>query len=293
MLHTPLLSRSFPPLQAAVRAAAAAAADGDEPIYLSDDDEEAAAHAAAVAVAQRQHRSAAAGGGGGHAGDDPPIDLPDGIDAEEARMLEAAMLGVPYGGRIPDWGAEAAARDARAASAAAAAADPASLASRALVQEQDAAYQASLAVDRVKEEERVAVAAAVAAEAAAAATATRAAAAAAAQAAEAGASRVAAAAACLPTEPEPGTPGALSVAVRLPDGTRLTRRFHPATDRVGHLFAWVVSSSPASPPPRAFRLVSSYPRRVLEEPEGMGGGPSLAEAGFAGGGSEALMVEAV
>jgi hypothetical protein len=31
------------------------------------------------------------------------LDLPEGIDAEEARMLEAAMLGVPYQGRIPDW----------------------------------------------------------------------------------------------------------------------------------------------------------------------------------------------
>jgi hypothetical protein len=31
------------------------------------------------------------------------LELPEGIDAEEARMLEAAMLGVPYQGRIPDW----------------------------------------------------------------------------------------------------------------------------------------------------------------------------------------------
>ena len=34
------------------------------------------------------------------------LDLPEGVDEgmyEEARMLEAAMLGVPYEGRMPDF----------------------------------------------------------------------------------------------------------------------------------------------------------------------------------------------
>jgi hypothetical protein len=30
-------------------------------------------------------------------------DLPAGIDLEEARMVESAMLGVPYTGRLPDF----------------------------------------------------------------------------------------------------------------------------------------------------------------------------------------------
>lgn len=42
-----------------------------------------------------------AGGSGGMQGDE--IELPEGIDTEEARMLEAAMLGIPYQGRIPDF----------------------------------------------------------------------------------------------------------------------------------------------------------------------------------------------
>ena len=38
--------------------------------------------------------------------DDEDDDLPEGVDAsevEEARMLEAALLGVPYQGRMPDF----------------------------------------------------------------------------------------------------------------------------------------------------------------------------------------------
>lgn len=29
--------------------------------------------------------------------------MPEGVDVEEARMLEAAMLGIPYTGRMPDF----------------------------------------------------------------------------------------------------------------------------------------------------------------------------------------------
>ena len=44
-------------------------------------------------------------GGAGHQGAEE-MELPEGVDAsevEEARMLEAALLGVPYQGRIPDF----------------------------------------------------------------------------------------------------------------------------------------------------------------------------------------------
>ena len=66
------------------------------------------------------------------------VDLPEGINVEEARMLEAAMLGIPYTGRMPTFGE----------GAAAAPVDPEARAQRALRREQDEAYEESLAADR-------------------------------------------------------------------------------------------------------------------------------------------------
>jgi len=150
------------------------------------------------------------------------------------------MLGVPHAVRIPDWGAEAAARAARRSSAAAA--------PRALVQEQDAAYQASLAADRAKAEERAETEKSAAQAAAVAEQAAAASAAAEAEAAAVAAARVGAAAACLLplVEPRPGAPGTVAVAIRLPDGTRLTRRFEAGTARV---WATCLPSSYLLPPP--------------------------------------------
>jgi hypothetical protein len=48
------------------------------------------------------------GGGGMQHEFFPP--MPDDVNAEEARMLEAVMLGVPYTGHIPDFEAQAAVR---------------------------------------------------------------------------------------------------------------------------------------------------------------------------------------
>lgn len=70
---------------------------------------------------------------------DEPLDLPEGINLEEARMLEAAMLGIPYAGRIPDFSA---------APAAAAPLSPGTLEQHAIRREQDQAYEESLALDR-------------------------------------------------------------------------------------------------------------------------------------------------
>jgi hypothetical protein len=64
--------------------------------------------------------------------------LPDGINIEEARMLEAAMLGTAYEGRMPDFANPMPPSDAPT--------DPAIVEERFLREEQDAAYQASLAV---------------------------------------------------------------------------------------------------------------------------------------------------
>eukprot|EP00878_Enallax_costatus_P040718 GHUV01047072.1.p1 GENE.GHUV01047072.1~~GHUV01047072.1.p1 ORF type:complete len:335 (+),score=129.82 GHUV01047072.1:141-1145(+) len=67
------------------------------------------------------------------------LDLPEGINLEEARMLEAAMLGIPYQGRMPDFNAAAAAAEQL---------SPGTVERRSLQAEQDAAYEESLALDR-------------------------------------------------------------------------------------------------------------------------------------------------
>ena len=68
------------------------------------------------------------------------FEMPEGIDTEEARMLEAAMLGVPYEGRIPDFSQrrEPAARNL----------SPAAAERLAYMQEQDMEYEESLAADK-------------------------------------------------------------------------------------------------------------------------------------------------
>eukprot|EP00879_Flechtneria_rotunda_P011830 GHRR01012357.1.p1 GENE.GHRR01012357.1~~GHRR01012357.1.p1 ORF type:complete len:434 (+),score=172.34 GHRR01012357.1:113-1303(+) len=73
----------------------------------------------------------------------PDIELPEGINLEEARMLEAAMLGIPYEGSIPDFR-----RDEVATATAAAPLSPETMEQRSLRAEQDAAYEESLALDR-------------------------------------------------------------------------------------------------------------------------------------------------
>lgn len=110
------------------------------------DDPDAAA-AIAIARAAEQAEAAAAGGANSAAGPaavngaapDVPLDLPDGINLEEARMLEAAMWGVPYQGRMPDFNATAAAAEQL---------SPGVVERRSLQAEQDAAYEESLALDR-------------------------------------------------------------------------------------------------------------------------------------------------
>jgi hypothetical protein len=125
-----------PPPPLARRAAAAVAGeDGVEAI----DDEAAAAEAAADAA---DAAAAAAAVTGVAVGGDEPLDLPEGINLEEARMLEAAMLGIPYQGRMPDFSAEAA------AAAAGPPLSPGAMEQRSLRAEQDAAYEESLALDR-------------------------------------------------------------------------------------------------------------------------------------------------
>jgi ubiquitin fusion degradation protein 1 len=71
-------------------------------------------------------------------------------------------------------------------------------------------------------------------------------------------------AAALPPEPSADAAGALlTAALQLPDGTRATRRF--ALDApVAALFDFVESVGAGGLPPGGYRIVTRYPRRVLE-----------------------------
>jgi len=130
--------------------------------------------------------------------------------------------------------------------------------------EQDRAYEESLAADRKRE-------AAAAAEREAAATAEREAArekareeAAAAQAAKEEAASLAAkeaAAARWAAKAEPE--GGLRLAVRLPDGSRLERRFEP-NERVADLFDFCSSSSPALALDAPLAASFGFPRKTLK-----------------------------
>lgn len=94
--------------------------------------------------------SAGTFGGAGFAGgrDAGLPDMPAGVDVEEARMMEAVMLGIPYTGRMPDFAANAgaAAGDFGDGGADGQPLSPGMRRTRALREEQDWAYQESLQV---------------------------------------------------------------------------------------------------------------------------------------------------
>jgi len=218
----------------------AIAASMDAGVITIDDDGDAAA--AAKSPHQMDHRPPplafggrgigigidGMGGAGGAGGD---FELPDGIDREEARMIEAAMLGVPYeppahrlgvsgGGGGGGGGGDRGLLNAGGVPA------PAEVMEARLIQnETDYAYEESLRMDRAKEaaarakREEEARAERAAAEAAAAA------AAAAKAEAEMRDAAVAAASSALPDEPAAGGDGVVDVAIRLPSGGRVRRRF--------------------------------------------------------------------
>ena len=124
---------------------------------------------------------------------------------------------------------------------------------------------------------------------AAAADAERAAAAAAEEAAAARAARRDAAATALAGVPDVAAGGGASVgvAIRLPDGTRCTRRFAPEAP-LASLFALVEASAWAECPAH-FALAASYPRRVFSRDDAAAG-RTLADAGLVSA-QEALFVE--
>ncbi|CAL51867.1 UBX [Ostreococcus tauri] len=201
------------------------------------------------------------GGADARGGDaDAMVDLPDGIDREEARMLEAAMLGIAYvppANRVVDYGYSAPAPDHV-------------LDARNITSETDLAYQESLRADQEKEAVRRAeevareMMEAEKAEAEARAKAER-------EAEEAARAKLASEAAdALPDEPSAEAADAVNIAFRLPDGSRVMRRFS-SSHNVRTLFSFIDGyeklhdeSSRLAVEPGTYRFIAQHPRRVIE-----------------------------
>lgn len=186
-------------------------------------------------------------------------EIPEGMDArevEEARMLEAALLGVPYEGRMPDFERE------RERSMNRGPVDPVVMETRNMRWEQDQAYEESLAADRAKaeaverakrEQERQEREAR--------------------EAEEAERKRIAheermleealeRKKKSLPSEPS-GEEAGFNVIIRMPDGSRLSRRFRPS-DPLQAVFDFL-DITVSGIKPRSYNLATSYPRKVLTD----------------------------
>lgn len=142
--------------------------------------------------------------------------------------------------------------------------DPSVREHRDLRWEQDQAYEESLAADRAKAE----AAERAAREAEEAARLEREAAEAAERAAAEEEDRVKklleTKAARLQPEPAAGTPGVVSVMVRMSDGSRISRRFHQ-TDALQAVFDFVdVQHQAASIKPETYNLINSWPRKTYK-----------------------------
>lgn len=237
----------------------------------------------------------AEGGGGGGVGgavEYDVVDLPDGIDREEARMLEAAMLGIPYeppAGRVVSGSGGAGELGVNGVGIngfnGGVTASAEATEARMMRDEQDWAYEESLRIDRAKEAAAVAKREEEERAAAEAAALAAAEAEAAAVAAEERSKAIAAAADALPDEPNAGEEGIVDVAIRLPDGRRVRRRF-AKTDPLQAIFSFLVSAEHLEAD--TYRLVAQFPRRAFENKAE--GAPTLQEVGLTQK-QEALFVE--
>ena len=220
--------------------------------------------------------------------------LPEGVTAaerEEARMLEAAMLGVPYKGPVPG---EASASERSAfggvsgvglSSSAAPTAEVAE--ARAIRTDTDWAYaRESLRLDREKEARRAREREARDREAAEAATRAAEEQAAREEAARAREAAIKTASDALPEEPAAGAEGVVDVAVKLPDGRRVRRRFMK-THPLQSVFNFLVVEDDTLEH-GTYRLVSQFPRRQFED--NAEGAPTLEDAGLTAK-QEALFVD--
>ena len=212
---------------------------------------------------------------------DDAFELPEGIDREEARMLEAAMLGVAY---IPpetttNYGPSAPA--------------PAHvLDARNIADETNRAYEESLRADR--EKEAVARAEQLAKEMIEKEKAEEWARIEAEKDAEERARMKIAeeAAEAVPDEPEASTEGVVNIAFKMPDGSRIMRRFL-SSHNAKSLFSFIdgyeklhADGARLSVEPGSYRLVAQHPRRVVENTQT----GTIADAGLTHK-QEALMID--
>ncbi|KAK9843728.1 hypothetical protein WJX81_003836 [Elliptochloris bilobata] len=151
-----------------------------------------------------------------------------------------------------------------------------------LREEQDAAFAATLREDQAVQAREQEAAAAAAASAAAVASSV----AAAAERTQRLLQQRAEARASLPAQPQPGAPGTVTVAVRLPDAAVVRRRFSAEADTAA-VYAWL-SCLEEFPHWEAgtWALVTAFPRARLPKR-----GATLAEANVVEGGGALLIVE--
>ena len=155
-------------------------------------------------------------------GEDVP--LPDDVDLEEQRMLLAAMTGEAYRGRIPDFATDPRYRPVQLS--------PGARAREQLREEQDMAYHESLAADKMKAEAAARAEQEAREEAEAIAREVERVEREEAEAAAALERALRSKQAALPEEPPAGADNAVQIVVRMPSGTRLSRRFRQ-NDRLG------------------------------------------------------------
>jgi len=192
-------------------------------------------------------------------GDQDEFILPDGIDLEEAKQLEAAMFGVAYEApearRPIDPSQSLPFVDMNASEDV--------LRNRFEKYEQDAAFQESLRLDREKETKRVLEEhkkllereEAEAKEKKRRVEAER---------------HIEEAKSTLEEEPVAGTPDVVTIRLTFPNGAKLQRRFLKA-HALKNMFAFIDSNSTAEPEggphkvlPKTYRLVAHHPRREIE-----------------------------
>ncbi|KAJ9531041.1 hypothetical protein QJQ45_000958 [Haematococcus lacustris] len=210
-------------------------------------------------------------------------------ELEEARMIEAAMLGLPYEPRLPLRGRSAGGRQAGARGGPPLG-DPDLHDGRSLRWEQDQAYEESLAADKAKADSSAEAAREAAAAARRLAEEAAAAERAAAEAAAKLKATLARKAAALVPEPAPGDPEAVTIMVRLPDGMRLSRKFKKS-NALQAVFDYVDVQHQAAtylPGNCRYNLVNQFPRHVFQESDATG---TLADMGIVSG--TALFLEVV
>mmetsp|Transcript_10297 Transcript_10297/g.19490 ORF Transcript_10297/g.19490 Transcript_10297/m.19490 type:complete len:431 (-) Transcript_10297:253-1545(-) len=193
--------------------------------------------------------------------------LPEGVDAEEARMLEAVMMGVPYTGNIPSFEQlpDAAAAAAGTVADGAPPPSPGLVYSRMLRDEQDRDLQMSLEADRAKEAAAAAQRARLKAEAEATAAEQQKQQAEEEEAAAKLTHALSQKRLVLPSEPDSTGDDVVTVLVRAPNGCRISRRFL-RSNNVQALFDYIdVEELAKDHPPGSYKLVTQFPRRIFTD----------------------------